>query len=185
MDHTTMRFDDQGRRTFLISALGAGAGLVLPAMPALATPAPRQLAFKNLHTHETLQTTYWAGGHYRQTACRRIDRLLRDHRTGEVALISRRLLDALYQLHARIGSDAPFEVVSGYRSPKTNARLAAASNGVARRSLHMRGMAIDIRLPDCPLKRLRAEAARMKAGGVGYYPRSGFIHMDVGRVRYW
>jgi uncharacterized protein YcbK (DUF882 family) len=180
-----MRSDHPNRRTFLIAGAGAAAGLILPSVPALAGLPTRQLTFKNLHTHERLSATYWADGRYRPEACQRIDRLLRDHRTGEVAPMSRQLFDALFELQARVGSDAPFEVISGYRSPKTNARLASTHSGVARRSLHMRGMAIDIRLPGCSLKSLRAHAIKMKAGGVGYYPKSGFIHVDVGRVRYW
>lgn len=172
------------RRRFLIAGLGAAATMILPAAPALALPG-RQLSFTNLHTGECLTTTYWAGGHLLAGACRRIDHLLRDHRTGEVAVMSRHLLDVLFALHQRLGTEAPFEVISGYRSPKTNARLIKAGRGVARHSLHMRGMAIDIRVPDLALKRLRREAASLKAGGVGYYPRSGFVHVDVGRVRYW
>jgi uncharacterized protein YcbK (DUF882 family) len=96
-----------------------------------------------------------------------------------------RLLDVLHDLRGQLGTEAPLEVISGYRSPKTNAVLAKGSSGVARRSLHMRGMAIDIRVPGCSLKRLRAAAVAIKAGGVGFYPRSGFVHLDVGRVRYW
>jgi uncharacterized protein YcbK (DUF882 family) len=172
------------RRQFLITGLGAAAGLMVPAVSARAARG-HDLAFKNLHTGESLATTYRAGGQHLPEACRRIDRLLRDHRTGEVAPISTQLLDALYDLRGRLGSAAPFEVISGYRSPKTNAALANAGSGVARRSLHMRGMAIDIRLPGRSLRRLRAAAVAMKAGGVGFYPRSGFIHLDVGRVRYW
>ena len=124
-----MKIDHPDRRRFLISSLGAAAGLVLPSVPALAGVS-RRLAFKNLHTHESLAATYWSDGHYRPEACHRIDRLLRDHRSGDIAAMSRRLLDALFELQARIGSDAPFEVISGYRSPKTNARLAGARNDV-------------------------------------------------------
>lgn len=172
------------RRKFLIAGLGAGLGILMPRAEALAG-STRSLAFKNLHTGEALTADYWAEGHYRPHACRQIDRLLRDFRTGDVARISRHLLDTLFELHKRIPSDAPFEVISGYRSPRTNALLRRASSGVARKSLHMRGMAIDIRVRGCSLKRLHQTAVAMKAGGVGYYPRSGFIHMDVGRVRYW
>ncbi|MDH3240983.1 MAG: DUF882 domain-containing protein [Alphaproteobacteria bacterium] len=182
-----MHFDALDRRKLVLSGLGAAAGLILPSAAALAAPsgAARRLTFKNLHTHESLAAAYWADGHYQPQACRQIDRLLRDHRTGDVAPMSRRLLDALFELQVRLGGTAPFEVISGYRSPKSNARLASTRSGVARRSLHMRGMAIDIRVPGCSLKRLRAHAVEMKVGGVGYYPKSGFIHVDVGRVRYW
>ena len=156
-------------------------------VPAASPRAARghDLAFRNLHTGESLTTTYRVDGQRLPEACRRIDRLLRDHRTGEVAPISIQLLDTLYELHGRLDATAPFEVISGYRSPKTNAVLANASSGVARGSLHMRGMAIDIRVPGCSLRRLRTAAVALKAGGVGFYPKSGFIHLDVGRVRYW
>lgn len=157
---------------------------MLPAAQASASRG-RTLAFANLHTGEELTATYWAEGHHLPIPCRRIDRLLRDHRTGEVAPISTRLLDLLYALSVRLPNDAPFKVISGYRSPRTNTRLARAGRGVARNSLHTRGMAIDIRVPGCSLKRLHATAVALKLGGVGFYPKSGFVHVDVGRVRYW
>lgn len=158
----------------------------MAAAPAAALTAPsRKLALVNLHTGEEFAATYWADGGLVPAACRRIDRVLRDHRTGEVSSISPHLLDMLHVLHMRLNTDAPFEVFSGYRSPRTNAALARASTGVARTSLHMQGMAVDIRVPGCALKRLRAEAVALKAGGVGFYPRLGFVHVDVGRVRYW
>jgi uncharacterized protein YcbK (DUF882 family) len=173
-----------GRRQFLIAGLGAAAGIVVGSRAAVAAPG-RALSFVNLHTGEELATTYWQAGRPVPSACREIDALLRDYRTGDIAPISTRLLDLLHAIRTRIGTDAPFEVVSGYRSPKTNARLATASRGVARKSLHMQGMAVDIRVPHCSLQRLRAVAADLKGGGVGYYPKSGFVHVDVGRVRYW
>ena len=95
------------------------------------------------------------------------------------------LLDLLHLLHRKTESNAPFHVISGYRSPKTNARLRSASNGVAKRSLHMQGKAIDIRLPDIKLSRLRDAAISLQAGGVGYYAKSNFLHLDTGRPRSW
>jgi uncharacterized protein YcbK (DUF882 family) len=172
------------RRKFLIAGLGVAGALIVPGASALAAPG-RDLSFVNLHTGEKLGTTYWLGGRHVPSACHRIDALLRDYRTGEIAPISTHLLDLLHAIRTRLGTEAPFQVISGERSPKTNARLASAGRGVARKSLHMRGMAIDIRVPDCSLKRLRAVAVDLKGGGVGYYPKSGFIHVDVGRVRYW
>jgi uncharacterized protein YcbK (DUF882 family) len=179
-----MPFETFDRRQFLIAGLGAAAGLVLPGAPALAALG-RDLSFVNLHTGETLATTYWQGGRHLPSACHRIDTLLRDYRTGDIAPISTRLLDLLHAIRTQLGTEGPFEVISGYRSPKTNARLASASKGVARKSLHMQGMAVDIRVPHCTLKRLRAVAVDLRGGGVGYYPKSGFVHVDVGRVRYW
>jgi len=162
--------------------------LSLAAGPALAVPRlgkPRQLKFLNTHTGERVQATYWDGRAYRPQALREIDRVLRDHRNGEVAAIDRRLLDLLVVLHQQLGSTAAYHVISGYRSPATNAMLAARSRGVAKRSLHVDGMAIDVRLPDRTLADLRSAALALKAGGVGYYPRSDFVHIDVGRPRSW
>jgi uncharacterized protein YcbK (DUF882 family) len=108
-----------------------------------------------------------------------------DHRTGTAHRIDPRLLDLLAALRARLGTAEPFEVISGYRSPASNAWLRAATTGVARDSLHVRGMAIDVRVPGRPLADVRAAGLALGGGGVGYYPGSGFVHLDVGRVRTW
>lgn len=176
------------RRALLCGGLAAvvGAGASTLAGPALATIAPpRNLALVNLHTGEKLSCCYWRSGAYLAEALADVARVLRDHRTGEVHPIDPRLLDLLTQLSSRLGASQPFEVISGYRSPKTNAKLHAKSSGVATRSLHMQGKAIDVRLPGVPLTRLRDTALALQAGGVGYYPKSNFVHVDVGRVRRW
>lgn len=163
----------------------AAAGSAL-ASPALATIAPpRNLTLVNLHTQETLNCCYWRAGAYLPDALADVAKVLRDHRTGEVHPIDPRLLDLLTQLSGRLGAGRPFEVISGYRSPETNAKLHAKSSGVATRSLHMDGKAIDVRLPGVPLTKLRDVALDLQAGGVGYYPTSNFVHVDVGRVRRW
>jgi uncharacterized protein YcbK (DUF882 family) len=159
-------------------------------VPAVAHTLPpakdRRLSFYNLHTGERLDTLYWSRGDYVAKGLRRINHILRDFRTGEVESIDVRLLDALYELRRRVDSRQPFHVISGYRSPKTNAMLVSQSNGgVAKKSYHLRGMAIDLRLPERDLAQLRRTAMDMQRGGVGYYPSSGFIHVDVGPVRYW
>jgi uncharacterized protein YcbK (DUF882 family) len=145
----------------------------------------RTLSLVSTHTNEKLKATYWRNGAYDKGALRDIDHVLRDHRTGEVARMDTDLLDLLVELHRRTGSRKPFQIISGYRSPKTNAMLASASGGVAKRSLHMDAKAIDIRLADVALSDLRQAALGMKAGGVGYYKKSNFIHVDTGRVRQW
>jgi uncharacterized protein YcbK (DUF882 family) len=114
-----------------------------------------------------------------------INHLLRDHRTGAVASIDTRLLTQLSLLQQKIDYAGDIHVISGYRSPKTNAGLQRASTGVAKRSLHMQGRAMDLRLPGIELKHLREAALSMRAGGVGYYPKSDFIHLDTGRARFW
>jgi uncharacterized protein YcbK (DUF882 family) len=143
------------------------------------------LAFDNLHTGEKLKTVYWRDGEYLPEAMRHIDWLLRDFRAEEIHPIDPRLLDLLAALHARLASRRPFEVISGYRSPATNAMLARLSGGVAQNSLHMQGMAIDIRVPGRDLRCVRAAALSLRCGGVGYYPSSDFVHLDTGRVRSW
>ena len=176
-----------GRRTFL-RASGAVllGGLASPSL-ALADLGKnaRALALSNLHTGEHMTIDYWENGTYVPDALATINHLLRDYRNNEVHVIEPRLLDLLTLLHARLESGAPFEVISGYRSPATNAILHAESHGVAAKSLHMQGMAIDIRLADRALDVLHATARNMRLGGVGYYPASDFVHVDVGRVRYW
>jgi uncharacterized protein YcbK (DUF882 family) len=114
-----------------------------------------------------------------------INHVMRDHRTDEVHEIDPRLMDQLSDLRSITESSAPYQIISGYRSPRTNAMLHSNSNGVASRSLHMDGRAIDIRVQGVPLTRLRDAALGMRAGGVGYYAASDFIHIDTGRVRRW
>ncbi len=145
----------------------------------------RALAFFNTHTAEELNLVYWARGRYRNEALAEIDHILRDHRSGEVKPIDTRLLDLVHALGKALGNRGPFHVISGYRSPTTNARLRANGRGVARSSLHLEGKAVDIRLPGCDLPTLRRAAIALKGGGVGYYPGPDFVHIDVGRVRYW
>jgi len=114
-----------------------------------------------------------------------INHVLRDHRTNLIAEIDTGLLDLLHRVGAALGTARPFEVISGYRSPASNQMLAQNSSGVAKRSLHMDGKAIDIRLPGVPLADLHRTGLTLKSGGVGYYPKSNFVHLDVGRVRSW
>ena len=145
----------------------------------------RELAFYHTHTGKNLSIIYHDGQSHLNSALHEINQFLSDFRTGEVYPIDPRLLDALYLLQQKSGVENNFEVISGYRSPKTNAKLRHKSNGVAKRSLHMQGKAIDIRLKGFNTKSLRDTAIAMKVGGVGYYRSSDFIHIDTGRVRYW
>lgn len=177
-----------GRRRFVGRTLGLAAGLcVAGEAPALilTSDADRTLAFQNLHTNENIECRYWSGGAYDPVALEDIAFVLRDHRADEVNDIDTGLLDLLTLVRRKLDVREPYHVISGYRSPKTNARLRARSNGVAKKSLHMQGKAIDVRLPPVPLTELRQVALDLKAGGVGYYPKSGFVHLDVGRPRFW
>lgn len=173
------------RHLLMIGASLTLAGLPLRAGANVSPDGARAIAFHNLHTGENLEATYRVGGEYVPSVLKDIDHILRDFRTGEVAAIDTRLLDLLHLLQSRLESDEPFHVISGYRSPKTNSKLAQQSSGVAKKSLHMKGMAIDVRLPGRALTDLRRAAVSLKLGGVGYYPKANFIHADVGRVRYW
>jgi uncharacterized protein YcbK (DUF882 family) len=178
--------DQISRRRIL--ELGCALTLACLPVPALARKNagdPRSLGFLNIHTGERLSAVYWADGGYLPDALAEIDQLLRDYRTGEVKPIDRNLLDLLHLLRSKLDSSAPFHVISGYRSPTTNKMLAKRSGGVARKSLHMRGMAIDMNLPGRDLAALHRAARSLQLGGVGYYPKPGFVHLDVGRVRYW
>ncbi|GAB4297661.1 MAG: DUF882 domain-containing protein [Thiohalomonadaceae bacterium] len=168
-----------------ILSLGMGAALALLSGPALAIRGERRLAFNNLHTGEALHTVYWQDGRYVAEGLAAINHLLRDHRSGEAGNMEPALLDLLYRLQQRVGLARPYDVISGYRSPQTNAQLRQHSNGVAQNSLHMAGRAIDVRLPGEALRHLWHAARELRAGGVGYYPRSDFIHLDTGPFRTW
>jgi len=174
------------RRSALRLGLGALC-LFLPSAAMATTTAisRRTISLANLHTGEKLKTTYWANGEYLPEALGAIDHHLRDFRTGDVHPIDPRLVDLLYDLRMQMRSKSPFEVISGYRSPATNAQLASDGRGVARKSFHLRGMAIDIRLSDRDLRQLRKAALNMRRGGVGFYPKPDFVHVDVGPVRSW
>ncbi len=156
-------------------------------LPAPRPPASgvRRVAFRNLHTDERIDAVYWDKGAYVPDALQAVNTVLRDFRTGEVHPIAPNLLDVLVDLQSKIGSRAAFQVVSGYRSAKTNAMLREKSAEVAQRSLHMDGMAIDLYLDDVALDRLHLAAMDLSRGGVGYYPSSSFVHVDVGPVRHW
>lgn len=145
----------------------------------------RWLSFHNLHTGENSRATYRRDGALQDDGLRLINHALRDWRTGDVETIDPALLDLLYDLRESMGSREAFQVISGYRSPKSNAMLANKSSSVGKKSLHMRGMAIDIRLPGVQLRGLHKAAKTLQRGGVGYYAKSDFIHVDTGRVRYW
>lgn len=151
----------------------------------LASSGERKLRLRNLHTGEQLKATYWENGKYISETMRDVAHFLRDHRTGDKHRIDAGLMDILHDLQLRTGNRKEFHIISGYRSPKTNRLLSSRSRGVAKRSLHMHGRAIDIRLPGTDLSKLRKAAVAMRAGGVGYYPRANFMHVDTGRFRTW
>lgn len=166
--------------------LACGAAVAMRARWAMAEAANvRSVAFVHTHTGEKLTAVYWKDGAYQQQVLQQVNHLLRDFRTNEVHDIDPALLDLLFDLRTKVGSDAAFHVISAYRSPQTNEMLRRSSNGVAEHSMHMQGKAIDVRLAGFPTARLAEVARSLRRGGVGYYAASDFVHVDTGRVRYW
>ena len=165
--------------------MGAGSFFTAYGLRSLAAIPARTLAFRNTHTDEAVKVTYWEGGEYSPDALASVNHVLRDFRTGDVHPIEPKLLDLLTLLQSRTETTQPYQIISGYRSPRTNALLHERSGGVATHSLHMEGKAIDIRVPGVRLASLRDAALGLSLGGVGYYPSSDFVHVDVGRVRRW
>jgi uncharacterized protein YcbK (DUF882 family) len=174
------------RRLLTAGAVAVAAPLMaFSGRSAASMASPRTLAFRHTHTGESLSIAFAQGERYVAEALARVNWLLRDFRNGAVQPIDPQLLDQLHAVARLTGSSAPFEVISGYRSPATNEALHRKSRGVAAKSLHLEGRAIDVRLPDVPLADLRDAALSLKAGGVGYYAESRFVHLDTGRVRRW
>jgi uncharacterized protein YcbK (DUF882 family) len=176
----------RSRRQFFAAVAAAAVPALAYARPAYAaTTGPRELSFLHTHTGERLVVEYRGLDGYLPDALATVNHFLRDFRTGDIHAIDPGLLDLLGGLTDLTGTSRPFEVISGYRSPATNAQLRSHSEGVAAHSLHMVGQAIDIRLADVPLAKLRSAALAARVGGVGYYPASNFVHVDTGRVRTW
>lgn len=177
------------RRNFLRLGSIATAALTVPrvllARASGTQPAEKSLAFYHLHTGERLKTAYWADGQYVPEGLKQINWILRDYRRDEVKPIDLRLLDLLYELDQKLETRQPFHIICGYRTPATNEFLRARSSGVARHSMHMQAKAVDIRIPGCRLSALQRTALALREGGVGIYPVSEFVHVDVGRVRQW
>ena len=175
-----------GRRRFLVGSFGAAAALSSAGRKAAAaTVAAHRLSFFHLHTAEKLTVTYREHGQLIPAALAEINRYLRDFRTEQVHDIDVALLDTLHELFTTFDARGNFEVISGYRSPQTNAALRHAGSGVAEKSLHIQGRAIDVRLTSAKTAALRDAALALKSGGVGYYAESNFVHVDTGKPRSW
>jgi len=193
---TDLQIKDQevDRRSFLSIGAATLGGVIVPALvtPAMAgVPLPprkggtRRLKFRNAHTGESFSGVYRVGDKYIPDAFDQINHVLRDHRANKKYPMDPRVLDILYQVHKTTGRSDPLEILSGYRCPSTNRKLRSASGGVAKKSLHMKGKAIDFHIDGYSTARLRNIAKSLRAGGVGYYSRSDFIHVDSGDVRSW
>ncbi len=185
----------ESRRKFLgFGALAAGSlaasSIIHPAAAAIVRgderfDGARKITFRNSHTGEMFSGVYRVGDKYLPDAFERINVVLRDFRSNELFPIDPRAIDIIYSVHQLTQRAEPYEILSGYRCPKTNAGLRKHGEGVAKNSLHMTGQAIDLRLPGYHTKQIRDLAISLKAGGVGYYPSSDFVHMDTGDVRVW
>ncbi len=182
-----MRTPDFSRRTFLKTGLVALGAAAFPSVSfaSLMSDAPRVLQMNNLHTGERLLTEYFDGQDYQLSELQKINHLCRDFRQNEAVNMDRGLFDQLSRIQQLIGCDNQVQIISGYRSPATNEMLRGKSSGVAKKSMHMRGKAIDFRLEGVPLAEVRKAALSLKAGGVGYYPGSNFVHIDTGHFRSW
>ena len=177
------------RRSFLRSASQLTLGLAAAAIPgtslAAVVPGKRSLSLFHAHTNQELQIAYAWGDMYNPIALAKVTRFLLDFRTGETCPIDPRLLDILWAIQQETGRGGTYEVLSGFRSSRTNNMLRGGTNGVAEHSLHMEGKAIDIRLDGISTRQIRECAVEMKCGGVGYYAKSNFVHLDTGRYRTW
>jgi uncharacterized protein YcbK (DUF882 family) len=169
----------------LVGSLGAAAAFTRAGRGAAAAVPAHRLSFYHIHTAEKLTVTYRENGEIVPAALAEINRYLRDFRTEQVHDIDVALLDTLHELFTRFDGRGNFEVISGYRSPRTNAALRHATSGVAENSLHIQGRAIDVRLTSAKTEALRDAALTLKTGGVGYYPESNFVHLDTGKFRSW
>ena len=174
------------RRTFLLRAAQLAVGLSLTEpLDLLARTLPKnKISFFHTHTEERFDL-FFKGRSCPRVAKKKISSFLRDFRTGDTHPIDLRLMDILLQIQKKTGSKGVCEVISGYRSPQTNAALRSRSHGVARKSLHLKGQAIDIRFSDVSTRNLRDAAISLQAGGVGYYAKSDFVHIDTGDIRTW
>jgi uncharacterized protein YcbK (DUF882 family) len=153
--------------------------------PPLDTTSPRSLSLVNVNSGEVLVVTYWTDGTYRRDALDKLNHFLRDTRDNAQTEMDPLLFDVLWHTTRIVGYGGTIEVLSAFRSSSTNAWLASVSRGVARDSQHINGNAMDIRFPGVPVFRIRQAAYSLNMGGVGFYPRSGFVHLDTGPVRYW
>lgn len=168
-----------------LGGLALLAGLPAAAQAQAVAPGSRIVRIRRVQTGESFEGIYWRDGRYDRDALRRLDVLFRDPSMDEATPMDPRLFDVLFTIARRVGSDEHYEVISGYRAPETNAARARQSRRVSRVSLHMSGMAADVRLPGTQSLGIARAAADMQIGGVGLYRRDGFVHLDCGPARRW
>ncbi|MDF7681267.1 YcbK family protein [Enterobacteriaceae bacterium ESL0689] len=181
------KFDAHRRKLLTLGGVVLGAAAILPrsAFATLSTPRPRILRLNNLNTGESLKVEFFDGRGYIHEELARLNYFFRDYRANKIKPIDPRLFDQLYRLQTMLGSHKPVQLISGYRSLDTNAQRRAKSRGIAKHSYHTRGQAMDFHIEGIALSDIRKAALSMRAGGVGYYPQSHFVHIDTGPVRHW
>jgi uncharacterized protein YcbK (DUF882 family) len=176
------------RRSFLLTSTQIILGLGVISVPTISCAKAlekRSLSFFHTRTQQELTINYGSGKAYDRNALAQINKFLRDYQTGQIHSIDPKLLDILWAVQQEMGRNGVYEVISGYRSPRTNRELRGETSGVARQSLHMKGKAIDIRFSGANIGQIHQCAMAMQSGGVGYYPKAGFVHLDSGDYRTW
>ncbi|MBK4714741.1 MULTISPECIES: YcbK family protein [Tenebrionibacter/Tenebrionicola group] len=180
------KLDANRRKLLALGGVALGAALLpTSAFATLSTPRPRILTLNNLHTGETIKAEFFDGRGYIQDELARLNYFFRDYRANKVKTIDPQLFDQLFRLQGLLGTRKQVQLISGYRSLATNSNLRAHSRGVAKNSYHTKGRAMDFHIEGVALSNVRKAALAMRAGGVGYYPRSNFVHIDTGPVRHW
>ncbi|ROP58956.1 uncharacterized protein YcbK (DUF882 family) [Enterobacter sp. BIGb0383] len=180
------KFDANRRKLLALGGVALGAAILpTPAFATLSTPRPRILTLSNLNTGESIKAEFFDGRGYIQDELSRLNHFFRDYRANKMKTIDPKLFDQIYRLQVLIGTHKPVQLISGYRSLDTNNELRSHSRGVAKKSYHTKGQAMDFHIDGISLSNVRKAALSLKSGGVGYYPSSNFVHIDTGPVRHW
>lgn len=180
------KFDANRRKLLALGGVALGAAILpTPVFATISTPRPRILTLGNLHTGESIKAEFFDGRGYIHDELARLNHFFRDYRASKIKTIDPTLFDQIYRLQGLIGTRKPVQLISGYRSVDTNNELRAHSSGVAKKSYHTRGRAMDFHIEGISLSNIRKAALSLRAGGVGYYPHSNFVHIDTGPVRHW
>ncbi|MDL1466216.1 YcbK family protein [Yersinia pestis] len=180
------KIDNNRRKWLTLGGVALGMSLLPgPVFATLSTPRPRILTLNNLNTGESIKAEFFDGRNYNKDELSRLNHISRDYRANKVKKIDPRLFDQLYRLQVLLETTKPVQLISGYRSLGTNNELREHSRGVAKQSYHTKGQAMDFHIEGIQLSYIRKAALKMRAGGVGYYPRSNFVHIDTGPTRAW
>lgn len=180
------QFDATRRKLLALGGVALGAAMLpTSAFATLSTPRPRILTLNNLNTGEFIKAEFFDGKGYIKDELTKLNYFFRDYRSNKIKIIDTSLFDQLFRLQGLLGTRKPVQLISGYRSTETNTALRSQSRGVAKNSYHTKGQAMDFHIEGISLSNIRKAALSMRAGGVGYYPRSNFVHIDTGPTRHW